>query len=1053
METVVISDEPLLSKKEQNHENHPDHRPSASIYAEIAMRTDMTLKGEKLVDDEGENCLEAKTIIQVQPSKALGLLNKLGFGGILGGQTEEIKETEVWDDTLTWDQRKILALNEIDRITPENLQNLPNQLELIICKFAYEGEYEKLVGVLNKKFFLDDIQLKLFVHFSSIHSTEENIDYPEEFLKRTYSIDDKKIKKSKFFMFKCKNGLTPLIYAIWGKIDETGKNNDKCIELFVNLFKSGSTVDQTKVVRNELGHLAVHTYLFQLITTMDPLPFFIQNDYKVSLIYFYEQMSLSNPRILIEKFILEGIEEVAPLAYSIRNKSLDCTNYIFNHIIDSRKKDLSSAVLEIEPNFHELFMSTSNLLEEFLEKMLESEKMLVKVDKGELPLMTFSRETSSKESFGIFGLQENEMYEIQNIQVKCSVIKLPSISGSYMSYELLKSLIFTKNLSVFRSEIIRYYIQYKWNLLWWFIFFQTCLMWINLALIIYLIVKEDFWGVIAFIVVNSLMLLFELTQLFSIGFFAYFGNVNKHILLYTAFVLLAIAENILEGNVRIFFFAVWVFVYMVSELFTKNFTQRQWVVVFFWLFLAGFTVLTWIQAETWLIISFITLENLILFYFIISLNFDGHHLYSAILNVKLLLTLFSLFYTKDSLILLEIISLNLLTFEVTAYQALSQKTYELILYTLILIIPPAISILYYLIDEIIIEILYYCLMIVYLGEYLIIQNLFQSNIKGLRSTFKFSFPLVLFLLISIQFYSGHNLMYIFFTYLVLDFLLRAWKKDKFLRDVTKNGTKFLFNWNTIDLIRVILCTLWVLEYFYKVADKELIVLLNWSVVLVSFARGLTGFRCFNGTRYYVRLILRSILDIKSFLIIFFYTTFAFGLISTVLREEKFTFENVWIKSFHLNLGELDSYQELNLIYLMFLAFSIINVIIMLNLLISILGDSFDRFQITAAEIDFIEMTDAIYEIESIMFWRRSNNNMEHLIAWDFPFNSQRGEDEVWEGKLKLIENRLTLQIDPIAQDMQAVKNSVYNLSERITRFEEMFVKINEIHSAMNLESK
>lgn len=1052
MDTVVISGEPLLPKEEQKRENHPDHRPSASIYAEIAMRTDLELKGEKLVNEDDENCLEGKTIIQVQPSKALGLLNKLGFGEILG-ETQEIKETEVWDDSLTWDQRKILALNEIDRITPENLQNLPNQLELIICKFAYEGEYEKLVEILNKKFFLENLQLKLLVHFSSIHSAGGNAENSDEFSKRTYSIDDRKIKKSKFFMFKCKNGLTPLIYAIWGKIDETSKNNDKCIELFINLCKKGSTVDQTKVVRNELGHLAVHTFLFQLITTMDPLPFFIQNDYKISLIYFFEQISLSNPYILIEKFILGGIEEVTPLAYSIRNKSLDCTNYIFSHIIDSRKTDLRHATLQLEPNFHELFMSTSNLLEEFLEKMLESEKMLVKVDKGELPLMTFAIDTNSKESFGIFGLQENEMYEIQNIQVKSSIIKLPAITGSYMSYELLKSLTFTKNLSIFRSEIIRYYIQYKWNLLWWFIFFQTCLMWTNLALIIYLIVKEEFWGVVAFVIVNALMLLFELTQLFSIGFFAYFGNVNKHILLYTAFVLLAVAENILEGEVRIFFFGVWVLVYMINELFTRVFTQRQWVVVFFWLFLAGFTLLIWMQASAWLLLLFVAIENLILFYFIISLNFDGHHLYSAILNVKLLLTLFSLFYAKDLLIILEIISLNLLTFEVTAYQALSQKTCELFLYTLILIIPPALSILYYLIDEFIIEILYYCLMLAYLGEYLIIPSLFQSSIKGLRSTFKFSGPLVLFLLVSLQFYSGHNLMYMFFTYLVLDLLLRAWKKDKFLRDVTKNGTKFLFNWNTIDLMRVVLCTLWVLEYFYRVADKELTVLLNWSVVLVSFTRGLTGFRCFNGTRYYVRLILRSILDIKSFLIIFFYTTFAFGLISTVLRGEQFTFENVWIKSFHLNLGELDSYQELNLIYLMFLAFSIINVIIMLNLLISILGDSFDRFQITAAEIDFIEMTDAIYEIESIMFWKRGNNNMAHLIAWDLPFNSQRGEDEVWQGKLKLIENRLTLQIDPIAQDMQAIKNTVSGLSDKMNRFEEMLVKVNEIHSAMNLEPK
>ena len=47
--------------------------------------------------------------------------------------------------------------------------------------------------------------------------------------------------------------------------------------------------------------------------------------------------------------------------------------------------------------------------------------------------------------------------------------------------------------------------------------------------------------------------------------------------------------------------------------------------------------------------------------------------------------------------------------------------------------------------------------------------------------------------------------------------------------------------------------------------------------------------------------------------------------------------------------------------------SVVNVIIILNLLISILRDNFQKFQIDSVRLDRIEMLDLIIEYEKLMF--------------------------------------------------------------------------------------
>ena len=82
--------------------------------------------------------------------------------------------------------------------------------------------------------------------------------------------------------------------------------------------------------------------------------------------------------------------------------------------------------------------------------------------------------------------------------------------------------------------------------------------------------------------------------------------------------------------------------------------------------------------------------------------------------------------------------------------------------------------------------------------------------------------------------------------------------------------------NLIDIARLGLCFTWsVSGYFY---GQEDLYILTWAMVIFNCFRGLSGFRAFDTTRFYTRLIFRAFNDAISFILIFFYSTFSFGLI-------------------------------------------------------------------------------------------------------------------------------------------------------------------------------
>jgi hypothetical protein len=152
-----------------------------------------------------------------------------------------------------------------------------------------------------------------------------------------------------------------------------------------------------------------------------------------------------------------------------------------------------------------------------------------------------------------------------------------------------------------------------------------------------------------------------------------------------------------------------------------------------------------------------------------------------------------------------------------------------------------------------------------------------------------------------------------------------------------------------------------------------------------------------------------------------YSTISFGIISGIYRND-FQVQDIWISSYYVNLGDFSNQQnKIDLTYLSFVAATIVNVIIMLNLLISILGDSFDKFQLSAQQIDCMEMTSALVEVESMMFFRRNREDTGmFLVVCDIAPKMKKE----WEGKIIVIRNEIEEIQNRVREGLEMVVNEI-----------------------------
>ena len=118
----------------------------------------------------------------------------------------------------------------------------------------------------------------------------------------------------------------------------------------------------------------------------------------------------------------------------------------------------------------------------------------------------------------------------------------------------------------------------------------------------------------------------------------------------------------------------------------------------------------------------------------------------------------------------------------------------------------------------------------------------------------------------------------------------------------------------------------------------------------------------------------------------------------------------------------NDYDEFSFEYAFYMIASVSNVIIMLNLLISILGDSFERFQIDANKIDCMEMIDAIIEFEKLLSWRKAANETYYLQFCSKKESYESVKD--WQGRVNKIEQMIETSNQKTIEKMTAIEENI-----------------------------
>jgi WD40 repeat protein len=235
-------------------------------------------------------------------------------------------------------------------------------------------------------------------------------------------------------------------------------------------------------------------------------------------------------------------------------------------------------------------------------------------------------------------------------------------------------------------------------------------------------------------------------------------------------------------------------------------------------------------------------------------------------------------------------------------------------------------------------------------------------------------------------------------------------------------------WNYIDFARTSLNFVYVF-YIWAGLDKFVSQQLLVGMAFMTMTRGISYFRLFDSTRYMINLLSEVISDIRSFLILLTYSTYSFALIYFIMvnnikkmQDEKdyqpTPFSTFVADAYMLNLGNFstDNYGAFE--WVVFFFASVINPLIMLNLLISIMGDTFGRVQEGQEIADMIELTEMVLEGEYILFCRRHLGQKSYLQICR-------------EEELTSVELSIDVKLDKLKEKISMLEESVESKSQEI----------------------
>ena len=127
----------------------------------------------------------------------------------------------------------------------------------------------------------------------------------------------------------------------------------------------------------------------------------------------------------------------------------------------------------------------------------------------------------------------------------------------------------------------------------------------------------------------------------------------------------------------------------------------------------------------------------------------------------------------------------------------------------------------------------------------------------------FSFMQILTIFTFIVALVGRSYWYLYILFAIVYFMQFVWEILQMISLGLKNYFKDFWNW--IESLTPLVVIYWLLSYFLNFSSEYE----SFLIAIILMIRGLTAFKAVNGTRYYVRLILASLNDIKYFILLHF----------------------------------------------------------------------------------------------------------------------------------------------------------------------------------------
>ena len=213
-----------------------------------------------------------------------------------------------------------------------------------------------------------------------------------------------------------------------------------------------------------------------------------------------------------------------------------------------------------------------------------------------------------------------------------------------------------------------------------------------------------------------------------------------------------------------------------------------------------------------------------------------------------------------------------------------------------------------------------------------------------------------------------------------------WAEIQEFREVKLDYLTSLYNWIDVFLIVFTIGALALdFMYMFSIIDDVSVLQIFISISIFSFwMRVISFLRGIEGTSFMINLIVQVVKDIKYFLLLMLLFHFSFDCSAYFLQSfdvnNSYSFFSLFTNFYRLMLGDFTDYDEYSTVtnsyclWFVMLLFTVLIVIILLNLLISIISDSFQNVYKLKAQTRTYELMTLINDID-----RRLNLSSEKEV--------------------------------------------------------------------------